>query len=75
VSRVGWFLKGFVLVGIGLLSMLVPTKSYKENFFGFVSKGFPRKYCVMYSVVDRSYVKNCIILIPPSQYKCVLNTS
>jgi hypothetical protein len=70
-------------------SRLVPTNNYKENFCGFHPKEFPHKSCVPCSVVNRSHmwffsygwwmfekVKNCIILIhPPSQYNCVLNTN
>jgi hypothetical protein len=37
---------GFVSVGIGVSSRLVPTQNYKENFHGFLPKGFPRKSCV-----------------------------
>jgi hypothetical protein len=52
----GWSLPVFVPVGIGVSSWLVPTnicnsrlvptKNFKENFRGFLSKGFPRKSCI-----------------------------
>jgi hypothetical protein len=54
--RVGWCLPGFVPVGIGVSSRLVPTNicnsrlvptnNYKEKFCGFLPKGFPHKSCV-----------------------------
>jgi hypothetical protein len=64
--RVGWFLPGFVAVGIDVFnrsvpthicnSRLVPTQNYKDKFYGFLPKGFPRKSCVPCYAIDRSYM-------------------
>jgi hypothetical protein len=53
-------------VGIGVSSRLaptnicngrlVPTKNYKEKFCGFLLKGFPPKYFVPCSAVNRSHM-------------------
>jgi hypothetical protein len=49
VSLVGWCIEIFYN------SRLVPKKNYKENFCGFLSKRFPRKYFVPCFVVNRSH--------------------
>jgi hypothetical protein len=65
-SRVGWGLPGFVALGIGVSSglvpknicnsRLVPKNNYKDNFCGFILKGFPHKSCFLCSTVNRSHM-------------------
>jgi len=65
VFLVGWFLRIFGEMGIGVSSRvvatnickirMVPTNNYKNYFCGFLSKGFPRKSCVLCFAPDICY--------------------
>jgi hypothetical protein len=84
--RVGWFLLGFVPVGIGVSnrlvptnickSRLVPTKNYKDKFCGFLPKGF-HVNLVFHVLQLIDLICDCFLmvdecLISPLRYKIII---